>query len=490
MKTTFLGLTRLLIFTSYLLIFADQCFAFAPTHIPQSTSGILVTDEVEMPLTLKTNDNSAWFEPILGLQSNVIILVLMVFVVLLTLLSFFVFRLYNLNHLKTQNYAAKVAELEIEVQANVALTSLLNNIFESSKHGIIAFASIKNDQNEIIDFKYQMINHVAAKMIGFDMEKCMDNSMLTLLPGNKESGLFDAYKNTVLTAEPFQTILHYDHDCIDKWFSISAVKNQDGFIVTFSDVSDLKENERLMVKKQIELEDANHELEQFTYIASHDLQEPLRKIRAFGDRLEAGYGNVLDEKGKDFINRMRNASARMQTLIDDLLKFSRATRGLLTMTSVDLNKVLEDVQDVLFEPIKESNAVINVAALGSIEANESQMVQLFQNILSNALKYKKKDITPHISIESTSRIVNMNNTDISFCEISVTDNGIGFDNTYKEKIFEIFQRLHGRNEYKGTGIGLAICAKIITNHQGRIFAESELDKGTTFFIQLPQERIE
>ena len=460
----------------------DNAQAHAPEHFIQSSSLSAYIKDVNNSSPINVQKaQEANKSPI-----NISFWLISFGVVALIILAFIRFRLYKANKLKTLRLANKTRELKQEIKNNEALTGLLNSIFESSLNGIIAFASMRDEQGQIIDFKYQMANQSAAKMIGVDLEKLLNNTMLNVLPGNKETGLFSEYVNTVATGKPFYTIIHYNLDELDKWFSISAVKNQDGFIVTFSDISELKRNEVLLLKKQHELEEANQELEQFAYIASHDLQEPLRKIRAFGDRLEANYGDLLDHKGKDFIARMRSASARMQTLIDDLLMFSRATKGNTNMLELDLNKVLKIVQELLCESIEDKHAKISIPILPIIKANESQMIQLFQNIISNALKYVPINTAPDIVFKLSETVIDVNKVPTEFWQISITDNGIGFDEVHKDKIFEIFQRLHGRAEYSGTGIGLAICLKIVTNHNGFISAHSEQNQGATFIVHLPK----
>jgi len=420
------------------------------------------------------------------IKASTLILILLGVVVALSLLAFVVYRLYKLNRQKSITFAAKAHALAQEIKTNKTLTELLHNIFESSLHGIIAFSSVRNKKGDIIDFNCDMVNHVAANIVDKKTADMLGKTLLNLFPGNKDSGLFDEYINVVLTAKPFQTVVYYNHDEMEIWFSISAVKNMDGFIVTFSDISEIKSDEQLLINKQKALEEANDDLEQFAYIASHDLQEPLRKIRAFGDRLDAGYADKLDDKGQDYIARMRSASARMQTLIDDLLKFSRATRSPKEMSQVDLNEVLSVVKDLLFEPIQETNALISKDPLPTILGNESQMIQLFQNILSNSLKYASVNTPAQITISVTDTVLSHNKVATPFWLISIKDNGIGFGNEHKDKIFEIFQRLHGRTEYAGTGIGLAICAKIVSHHEGFIAAQSEPGQGAEFLIHLPK----
>ncbi|QPG06739.1 CHASE3 domain-containing protein [Salinimonas marina] len=239
-----------------------------------------------------------------------------------------------------------------------------------------------------------------------------------------------------------------------------------------------------------ELARSNRELEDFAFVASHDLQEPLRKIRAFGNRIDDGYADVIDERGRDFLNRMLNAAERMSMLISDLLAFSRvSTRG-KDFTEVDLDETVKSVLDDLEIAIEESQATVEVDALPSIQADKSQAEQLFLNLLSNALKFKHPDTPPHIKILSRAAEAEEISTfhhkdDFEWVTICVQDNGIGFEQSFAEKIFAPFQRLHGRSSYKGTGIGLAVCRRIVERHNGQIRAFSEPGKGARFEIILP-----
>lgn len=247
---------------------------------------------------------------------------------------------------------------------------------------------------------------------------------------------------------------------------------------------EIEERQKAMLKLEEitkQLEDSNKELQDFAYVASHDLQEPLRKIQAFGDRLNSTCKEALSEKGQDYLARMLNAAHRGQNLINDLLAFSRVTTKAKPFEALDLNEVLKGVLSDLEIRIEETGAIIEIDILPVIEADAMQMRQIFQNLLSNALKFRKKEVSPLIQLQA----LLYQKGDTYYCEIRVTDNGIGFDQKYADRIFQPFQRLHGRSAYEGSGIGLAICRKIAQRHHGILTVESIPDEGTTFILTLP-----
>jgi PAS domain S-box-containing protein len=243
-------------------------------------------------------------------------------------------------------------------------------------------------------------------------------------------------------------------------------------------------------QKNIALERSNKELTSFSYVASHDLQEPLRKIKTFSNLILEKEKN-LSEEGKDCFGRIIISAGRMQTLIEDLLSFSRTQLFENTLKLVDLNEVMSEIKNLHFEPINEGRLIINTGTLPIIHAISFQIQQLFENIISNSIKYSKPDQKTKISVSCTliegNKILFFNSDkNKRYYKIGIEDNGIGFDEKYSEKIFEIFQRLHGKNEYSGTGIGLSICKKIVENHNGFITAHSKIDHGSTFEIYLPE----
>lgn len=268
-----------------------------------------------------------------------------------------------------------------------------------------------------------------------------------------------------------------------------------GIIIT--DFTYRKKNEEILLGYQNNLESKNQELLQtnaelasFSYIASHDLQEPLRKIQTFSNRILDKEGKNLSDQGKDYFKRIISASNRMQNLIAALLNYSRTNTSENFFTITDLNIILEDVKLNLKEMLEEAGAVIESSPLPVMKIIPHQFSQLFSNVLSNAVKYRKPEVKPRIKISadvvaaSQVAVIQENGTE-NYWKISIKDNGLGFEPQYADKIFELFQRLHTRNEFEGTGIGLAICKKIIQNHHGHIEAEGEPGKGSTFHIYLP-----
>ena len=279
--------------------------------------------------------------------------------------------------------------------------------------------------------------------------------------------------------------------------NLVPVRDQDrvfGVLLVSMDISLFNVSEEDLRNQLYVLESTKESLEQFAYVASHDLQEPLRKIRAFGDRLSAKYAEQLQGSGQDYIERMQNAAERMQQLIDDLLQYSRVGRIQGEPQAIDLNELVAKVVENVETQTEEGRAHILYQSLPTIFGELWQIKQLFQNLISNAIKFRKKGRLPQVQIsarevplEELAHMQQNSLADTPYYEITVADNGIGFDEKYLDRIFDIFQRLHGRNEYSGTGIGLAICRKILENHHGTISARSVPDAGATFSIVIPQK---
>lgn len=274
--------------------------------------------------------------------------------------------------------------------------------------------------------------------------------------------------------------------------SSTQQKGQVAFIAFLRDISVEKKNALELHKTLEALKRSNQSLEEFAHAASHDLKEPIRKVNTFGDLLKSRLADRMDEAELRLFERMENATERMRLLIDDLLSFSQLTQQPLEKEAVDLNekvrKALEDLELV----IEEKGAKITIDKLPVVKGYRRQLQQLFQNLLSNSLKYSKPGVVPEITISA--RLVNEKDVPITipangqggkFYLIEVKDNGIGFEQKDAKRIFNMFQRLHGKAEYAGTGIGLSIARKVVENHQGYIWAESNIGEGSLFFILLP-----
>ncbi|MCD6384552.1 PAS domain S-box protein [Candidatus Sumerlaeota bacterium] len=283
----------------------------------------------------------------------------------------------------------------------------------------------------------------------------------------------------------------------EKWLSDYSINIRDEKTgeATYSlgilqDITERKRIEEELIQRAKALERSNTELEQFAYIASHDLQEPLRKIQSFGDRLKDICFEELTEQGRDYLMRMLNATHRMRRLIQDLLAFSRVTTQGRQFVAVNLNKILQDVISDLEVQIQETGANVEVAELPTIDADPTLMRELFQNLIGNALKFRRPDVTPRVRVYSQPLLQNKDEEkigaeNVKYYQIFVEDNGIGFDEKYLDRIFLPFQRLYGRGKYEGTGIGLALCRKIVDCHNGQITAKSKPAQGTTFIVILP-----
>ena len=278
---------------------------------------------------------------------------------------------------------------------------------------------------------------------------------------------------------------------------LRVIRNKEGEPVKFAgsvrDVTDQRLIEQDLKKKVAELYHSNKELEEFAYIASHDMQEPLRKITTFSDRLSEKYKDILTGEGLMYLSRMTASAENMRSLINDLLEFSRISKTGQPFEQVNLELILKQVQTDLELTIEETGTVITSQLLPKIDAVSSQMKQLFANLITNAIKFHKPDVSPVINIEAAvltedeKRQYELNKKTV-YHKIQITDNGIGFESEYSVRIFQVFQRLHGKSEYPGSGIGLAICKKILEYHCGIIFAENIPETGARFTFIIPHHQ--
>jgi PAS domain S-box-containing protein len=263
-----------------------------------------------------------------------------------------------------------------------------------------------------------------------------------------------------------------------------------GVFAAARDITDRKRVDEKLKLYSDKLERSNRELQDFAQVASHDLQEPLRKILSFGDRLKTKLGESLDGDSQDYLQRMCNAATRMQSLITDLMAFSRVEIKGQDFVPTDLSVIAREVSADLETRIEQAGGRVEIGDLPIIDADPMQMRQLLQNLIGNSLKYYRAGVPPVVRIYSQKpdarRLQSLDESPgRQFCEILVVDNGIGFDEKYLDRIFTVFQRLHKKGEYEGTGVGLAICRKIVDRHSGAITARSNPGQGATFVVTLP-----
>ncbi len=422
--------------------------------------------------------------------------------------------------MESQNMTDLLARIE-DLENRLAES---DQLIEAIKAGEVdAFALKKNNQSEIFtlqsgDFTYRVLvenfnegalnlseeglivytNSYFHKLLELPYEKVIAHSVFQFVhPGSKELFL-DLLTKGLKGQSKGEINLSVEDRIIPVYISLTSLYptlDTVGMIVT--DLSEKRRQENLVQQKNLELEDRNQqlinsnmELASFSYVASHDLQEPLRKIRIFASRILEKEQKVLSEGGKEMFNRMQLAAKRMQILIDDLLAYSRTNTDERKFEKIHLNKIIDDIREDLKEELIEKNAIIESGKMCYLRVLPFQFRQLLVNLIGNSLKFSnpvhqtvikiKAHLTSGIDLPGSGFPAN-----IKFCHLTLTDNGIGFDPVYNEKIFELFQRLHGKDQYSGTGIGLSIVKRIVENHKGFITARGELDKGATFDIYIP-----
>ncbi|MEA2339922.1 MAG: hypothetical protein QOE82_3929 [Thermoanaerobaculia bacterium] len=333
--------------------------------------------------------------------------------------------------------------------------------------------------------RVRVINDAVHKLFDFTESEILGKTIDTLEYVDPEASISRTLRDMLRRApirDEERVFRRKSGERVDVSISVSSLHERDmegGAVVIVRDIRERKRAEEELRAFTVKLQQSNRELEDFAYVASHDLQEPLRKIQAFGDRLKARYAEALTSEGIDYLNRMQSAAGRMQALINDLLVFSRITTKAQPFAPVDLNAIAREVVHDLEVRIHQTNGEVVVGELPAIDADALQMRMLLQNLVGNGLKFHKPDVPPRVEVSGSSSN--------GHAQIIVSDNGIGFDEKYAERIFTMFERLHGRAEYEGTGIGLAICRKIAQRHGGDIRARSSPGEGATFVVSLPEK---
>ncbi len=332
-------------------------------------------------------------------------------------------------------------------------------------------------------------NNKFCQIIGYEQDELLKISMIDITPPEESQNTRNMIDELLTgNVQYFSRETQFlRKDGLPVWVNvtISPVSSPSGdplyFILFIEDITKRREIEEMLQNLVKDLAEANQNLEDFTRTASHDLQEPLRKIISFADRLRNSIGEKLDEREKEYFHRLENSSVRMQKLIEDLLRYSRISSLAPEMGPVDLKDVVQEVLLDLEVSIERTKGIIDIKHLPKIEADKTQMRQLFQNLISNALKFHNKTEAPKIEIDS------MYN-DNGYWKIMIRDNGIGMKEEHIKRIFKPFERLHGSSEFPGTGMGLAICLKVVTRHHGKIVVKSSLGKGTLYIVELPEKQ--
>jgi signal transduction histidine kinase len=369
------------------------------------------------------------------------------------------------------------------------LEGFLQSVLNTTQNGIVTYKAIRNDE-ELVDFEIEFTNPAIRKLLNVEPHLMTGKRLKDTHTYRQDPSILGKYIDVVENDTMQEFEIYYDHNQQQRWFYVMLSKRGEGVTATFHDISELKLYEEELKDYIKQLEYSNKELEQYAYAASHDLQEPLRKIRTFGNFLEESQMDRLDEKGKGYLQKITKSAERMSVLISDILTFSSLKKE-AAFIETDLDEVLRNVIQDLELLIGQTETIITIDPMPRIQAVPMQMNQLFYNLINNAVKFKHPDRKPEIRISS--QLVEkreltqfkMLRPQLSYIRITCTDNGLGFEQRMAEQIFGLFKRLGDRQSFPGSGIGLALCRKVVLNHHGYIYAQGEENKGATFHIILP-----
>ena len=372
---------------------------------------------------------------------------------------------------------------------SIWLEGFLESILNTTQNGIIYLKAIR-EKGKITDFRVEYANKTVTSLAGITPEAVIGKLLKEVEAPIGKADLFAAYCKVVETGAATQFEHLYQYGDIERWLYLSAAKRDDGVTVAFHNISDLKRYEADLQTNIAALEQTNQELEEYAYAASHDLQEPLRKIRTFGSFLQDTQGNKLDENGRHQLEKIMQSTERMSLLIKDLLSFS-SLKEKEEFEPTDLHEIFENVLNDLEMIIAQKKAIITHDKLPEIDAIPVQMNQLFYNLVNNALKFANDELPLHLDVSC--KVVRADDVkDVpglegatTYYEIVFSDNGIGFSQEFATQIFGMFKRLNDKNRYAGSGIGLSLCKKVVANHGGVIMANGKEGVGAQFYIYLP-----
>lgn len=354
-------------------------------------------------------------------------------------------------------------------------------LFQSMSEGFAYYESVFDDNNNPIDYIFLDVNPKFEEFTGLNKDNIIGKKVTEIIPGieNKKPNLIEKYGLIARDGGVSSFELYLEQ--FNEWYNVSVSCPRKGFFCTLFEKTTIKKKYEEKIQKTLEeLKLSNKELEQFAYVASHDLQEPLRMVSSFTSLLKTKYKDVIDEKGNMYIDYAVDGALRMQALINDLLDFSRVSTKGDSFSSFDSNELLGKALSNLRPAIEEAGAIVTNDELPNVIADGNQLVRVFQNLISNGIKFRG-EANPNIHVSC--KVINKT------YQFSISDNGIGLDTKFSDKVFAIFQRLHTRDKFPGTGIGLAICKRIIKRHHGRIWVESTIKKGSTFYFTIPIREI-
>jgi len=394
----------------------------------------------------------------------------------------------KLNTTLEQRVAARTAELKstnVELQREILERVLVEKALFAAmeKERLLVDGAVDVICTVDVDGRFVKINPACQQLWGYSQEELIGRQYIDLVVPEDVPKTNEAAATIMAgekTADFENRYVHKDGSHVHVMWAASWSETEQLFFSVARDITQRHMAEEKLKKTAVELERSNSELQDFASVASHDLQEPLRKIQSFADELKLSMGNKINGEEQDTLNRMVAAAGRMRTLINDLLAFSRVTSMAKPFVMVNLNLIVKEVLSDLEARMGETKGLVEVCDLPTIDADPMQMYQLLQNLIGNGLKFHAPGVTPLITITCENGGPNY--------RLSVKDNGIGFDEKYVDRIFTVFQRLHGRKEYEGTGIGLAICRKIAERHGGQIEAHSAPGAGSTFTVTLPMKQ--
>ncbi|RYZ18529.1 MAG: PAS domain S-box protein [Chitinophagaceae bacterium] len=384
----------------------------------------------------------------------------------------------------SQELARQVREQTLELESAHSLLlsshSSLQSIINVFTSALQVLEPVRAG-GDVVDFRYKLTNEAYAAYTGKTPEELKGRLISELFPGYFDTDSFRNIREVAMSGKPKLWQNHYAADGLNIYNEMGAVPMNGDIVVHLTDFTGLKKLQLELERNIAELMRSNQNLEEFAHAASHDLKEPIRKIHFFTQQLKDQLCEQLTEAQQSSFERIERASRRMGLLVDDLLTYSQVTERPHEQVEVDLNELAQRVLEDLELDINETGAEIRLEPLPRVSGYRRQLQQLLQNLVSNAIKYSKPGRTPVITLSAGTAV----EQDITYHVLSVTDNGIGFDNTYSEKIFQMFARLHGKAEYSGTGIGLSIVKKVVENHNGFVRARGKEGEGAVFEVYLP-----